>query len=469
MDVVNFMKRGFGILLPVFSLPFGEGIGDFGLGCEKWLEILHQYQIHYWEILPLNPTNKANCPYGSKASCAIDSIYISLDSLKNENLILSELPKETNYNKVDYLSVRKMKEKYLKEAFQRFSQEDQKEFLQFKMENPYLVAFSKFQVLEYYFPQLEWNQYPNKEDANLENYFLFLQFIAHKQWKKVLKKATQLDIKIIGDMPIYVDYHSVDVCTSPQDFQLDNNCLPLYCSGADPDCFNQEGQKWGHPLYNFENMKKNQYDYFQNKFQYYYQMFPIIRLDCFRTFDTYYKIPIHKSAKDGNFIDGPKSDLLDILFSRFSSTHFLVENLGSQLEGANLLKNKYQLMGMEIYQYGLPKEEKNCILYTGNHDNTTIVDWLNHCSNEKKDLVMKEITPFKEEDIPHKIIHYLASRKEDLVMIPVQDILGMGKEGILNTPGFIHPDNWTWRLTSFEEVQKNLPIIENIIIETKRT
>lgn len=437
------MKKG--ILLPIFSLPSKYGIGDFGYEAYEFIDILSENNIDYWEILPINESGRY--PYSPISYYALNRNYISLDKLKEMGLI-DEAIVLPSTNKAIYDD----KEKYYKEAFKNFKVTE--EFLRFSL-NPKMIEFAKYMA---------------KVNNEKGEYTLFLQYILDKQWKELREYANKKNVKIIGDLPIYPAYNSCEVYYYPEQYDLVDGKMK-YVSGASPDYFNSNGQKWGHPLYNFEIMKQDNYKYLIERYKHFLELFDIVRIDHFRAFDSYYKIPIDKEAKDGFYVDGPKEAFFDELFKITTPNRFIVEDLGDITKSTKRLRDKYSFTKMKILQYTLNlktlqdeyNDTNNMVFYTGNHDNNTIIGWFNSLNYIDKENVrmflMNKKCNYKEINVA--FIKYCLKSKAKIVIIPVQDIIGLDEKSRINIPGDEYcENNWKWKLTDFEDFKKNIDVLK---------
>ena len=273
------------------------------------------------------------------------------------------------------------------------------------------------------------------------------------EWSKIKEYANSKNVKILGDMPIYPDYNSSEVFKNKDMYQLKDGFK--YVSGASPDYFDRNGQKWGHPLYDIEEIKKDNYKYLINRYLDANKKFDMVRIDHFRAFDSYFKIPIDKDAKEGFYEPGPSYALFDELFKSTTSDKFVVEDLGSELEETIKLRDYYDFMGMKVLQYTLDgekdnyTEKENMLVYTGNHDNDTIVGWYNKF-NEKdklKEFLKKENCYDKK--IHFSLIKYALKCNGKLVIVPIQDLLGLDSDSRVNVPGSTSNFNWSWKLKKF--------------------
>lgn len=443
------MKKG--ILLPIFSLPSKYGIGDFGREAYEFIDILNENGIEYWEILPINEGGKY--PYAPMSYYALNKNYISIDLLIEDNLIDEKNIKcKESSNKIIYDNY---KDKWYKEAYEKFKDD-------IIEKDEYQLFSKKIEIQQFC------NYYSRVCGENVE-YLMFLQFVLFKQWRKLKEYANSRNVKIIGDMPIYPSFNSAEVEYNSKCFELVNGKME-YVSGASPDYFSSEGQKWGHPLYDFNYMKEHNYDYLLRRYKAFLNMYDVIRIDHFRAFDTYYKIPIEKSAKYGFYAKGPGEDFLDKLFKFTTSDRFIVEDLGDIRKKTEELRDKYKFTKMKILQYTINIEKQideyedceNMVVYTGNHDNNTIIGWYDGLSPVKKENLKEFLKKnnIVEEKINIAMIKYALKSKARYVIIPVQDIIGLDDSSRINIPGNEDDEiNWSWKLKDFVDLKKNINIL----------
>ena len=330
-----------GILLPIFSLPSKYGIGDFGYESYKLIDMLSESKIDVWQILPIFPIGCGNSPYSPKSFFAIEPLFISLDLLKEENLI-KDIDIINFDERIDYDKVREYKYKYFEEAFKNAKN------INYELS----IATLQYAVFETNNKKnnISWNKWNNYNDKLSDASFeIFLQSLVLKQWKKLKDYANQKGVKIIGDLPIYPDYNSSDVYYNKNNFCLVKNEMK-YVSGAAPDCFSNKGQKWGHPLYNIEYMIKDKYSYQLKKYNYIYNLFDYIRIDHFKAYESFFMIPFDSLPNDGHYEKGLSYPFLDILFNNLDSKRFIVEDLGDLNAETYKLRDKYNLTGMKIFQ-----------------------------------------------------------------------------------------------------------------------
>ena len=434
-----------GVLLPIFSLPSKYGIGDFGYEAYEFIDILKANNIKYWEILPIHESGRY--PYSPISYYAFNKNFISLDKLIDMGL-LKDVEYKSKNSRIKYDD---FKEKYYKEAYNNF--QECEEYIKF-CTNSKISEFAK---------------YMSKRENEDESYYLFLQYILDKQWRELKEYANKNDVEIIGDMPIYPDFNSCEVEYNSKCYELENGSMK-FVSGASPDYFNSEGQKWGHPLYDFKYMKKDNYLYLLERYKEFLNRFDIVRIDHFRVFDTYYKIPIDKTAKDGFYVEGPGSDFFDKLFEFTLPERFIVEDLGDIRKETEILRDKYNFTKMKIVQYTLDLKNKidnyndceNMVIYTGNHDNNTIVGWYNSLSNDEKENLLEflKLNDCYNERINVAMINYCLKSQAKYAIFPVQDIIGLDENSRINLPGHEYEDNWSWELLDFEELKNNIKILK---------
>lgn len=482
--------REAGILAPLPSLPSDYGIGDMGKYSYKFIDLLKQSGVKIWQILPLNPLGYGNSPYQPYSSFAGDEIYISLENLFEQNYLNEKpLPFNADSIKVDYNLVRKYKEKYLKQAFSNFKpDEDYKKFvsqkwvylyavfLTFKKKNN-LVCWNKWQK-----EHKEWikdRKYDLSEYQKDIDYEIFIQYIFYKQWIKLKEYANQNSISIMGDIPIYVGIDSLDVWSNQDSFLLDENGEPTFIAGVPPDYFSETGQRWGNPIYNWDYMKKNNFSFWIDRLSYNSKLFDIIRIDHFRAFDTYWKIPAEcETAIDGEWIEAPGYDLFDTILKQLPDIKIVAEDLGELRDEVYVLRDYYKFKGMKIVQFVFDplennnnfEDKENMIIYTGTHDNQTIKGWYNSQSRHLQKEIDLELFSqgYREDNISHRFVEYTLDSIAQTAIIPIQDILNYGDEARINTPGTLGSPNWEWKLKDFSDFENNISFLNKAIKDSGR-
>lgn len=474
-------RRGNGILMHISSLPSPYGIGDLGPGAYAFADFLVETRQCLWQILPLNPTSTShgNSPYSSFSAFAGNPLFISPDLLFTEDLIsmsdLDELPSFPD-DKVNYEAVTEHKNKILGRAFERYMENIGRdyEFERFCVENElWLDDYALFISLKDHFNGIAWCDWPEDirdrcEDAvrewseRLKERILkekFLQYLFFKQWHLLKNYCNERNIKIIGDLPIYVCYDSCDVWTNPCVFKLNGEKRPDFVSGVPPDYFSETGQLWGTPVYSWSALKEDGYTWWIKRIGHNLKLFDTLRLDHFRGFVAYWEVPAHETtAMNGRWVDAPVYDFFDTLVRHFPSLPFIAEDLGVITPDVREVMNTYEFPGMKLLIFAFGEDmpanpyiphniTKNSVVYTGTHDNNTIKGWFSgEASHDDKIRVFKYMGKILDEERSHlDFIRHAMMSVANTSIIPMQDILGLGEEGRMNTPS-VCDGNWRWRL-----------------------
>lgn len=469
-----------GILMPVFSLPSKHGVGDLGAQAREWIGLLSKNGIKIWQILPLNPVGYGNSPYQPYSSLAGDELYISLEALFDQSLLRTE-PKGfmERTERVVYDKVRAYKEPFLREAFASFSEnEDYKAFIS----QPWVKNYGVFRAFKSANENRCWNEWPDEQKnwpkdpqslpPQLEaqaRYHMFLQYIFFTQWQAVKDYANAQGIKIMGDIPFYVGIDSVDVWASKENFLLDENGFPVFIAGVPPDYFSATGQRWGNPIYDWDYMKGHNYEFWIERIGYNKKLFDIIRIDHFRAFDTYWKIPAAcPTAMEGEWIEAPGYEVLDTIFEKLPGVSLVAEDLGMLRPQVHTLKNHYHLKGMKIvvfaldttgkYAKDIEPEQENMIIYTGTHDNDTVMEWYHNLSAASQRKLRRYLKRqgIKQGSICRRLIAYTLQSCPEIAIISMPDVLGLNAAGHINTPGTVGSPNWEWHMPDFKKARREL-------------
>ena len=472
--------RETGILMPVSSLPSRTGVGELGRETKEFLDYLKEAGVKIWQILPLNPVGYGNSPYQPYSSCAGDEIYISLETLYEQGL-LKELPpafleKETH---VRYDQVRAWKESYLREAFSRFEEtDDYKTFAQ----QSWVLEYGMFRALKEKNENRCWNEWDTadktwpeaKKEVPLEiaheaAYQMFLQYIFFCQWMEIKKTANENGIQIMGDVPFYVGVDSVDVWAGKDNFLLDTDGRPTFIAGVPPDYFSATGQRWGNPIYDWDYLKEKGYQFWVDRIGYSSRLFDIIRIDHFRAFDTFWKIPATcPTAIEGEWIEAPGYEVIDTLLEKIPGVNLVSEDLGDLRPEVLELKEHYHFKGMKILVFSIDTSGKyakdifhdveNMIIYTGTHDNDTLMEWYDALSVAAKRKVRRFLAKegIRQGSVKDRLLAYTWKSKAEYAIVPMADILGMGEEAHLNTPGTVGSPNWEWRMPDMRKMEISL-------------
>ena len=490
--------REAGVLMPVSALPSRVGAGELGEAAFHFIELLKRNHVRIWQILPLNPVGYGNSPYQPYSSCAGDDIYISLDTLAEEGLLKkSPMLFLEKCRKVDYERVRQYREPYLRAAFMAFVEQkgyEKPEYKEFVAQS-WVYEYGVFRALKKANNGACWNEWPEEDRTWPENrhvldteaeaearYQMFLQYIFYTQWMKVKKAANEAGIQIMGDVPFYVGQDSVDVWGGKDNFLLDTDGRPIFIAGVPPDYFSAVGQRWGNPIYDWEHMKEQGYQFWIDRIGYSNKLFDIIRIDHFRAFDTYWKIPAScPTAIEGEWIEAPGYEVIDILQEKIPGLNLVAEDLGDLRPEVLTLKDHYHLKGMKVFLFSVETGGKyardifhdveNMIFYTGTHDNDTVMEWYGRLSTAAKRKFRKFLkrNGAKQGSVKDRVLAYTLGNQAEYAIIPLADILGLGKEGHINTPGTIGSPNWEWHLPDFVQAEKELASYGRLIVKTGRS
>ena len=475
-------KRRAGILMPISALPSSYGIGDLGAGAYAFLDWLEKSGMKIWQVLPLLPTGFGDSPYQSFASNALNYYFIDFESLEKDGLLeksdYADIVFSTDETRVDYGRQFQHKIPILRKAFARFNKADEK--WQSFLKNATFFDFALFMSLKVRFHYASWDCWPlpfqnadseevkehvNTYQAEIE-FWQFTQYIFLNQWKQLLSYAHKKGIKIMGDMPIYVAYDSVETWKYRERlFMTDEKGSVSLRAGVPPDAFSEDGQFWGNPVYDWAKNKAENYAWWNKRFQDAFTLFDIVRIDHFRAFDRFYAIPCGaKTAKEGEWMDGPKASV----FAGAKNKEIIAEDLGVRDDGVRALLRETGYPGMKVFVFafdGNPDNEylpdkypKNCVVYTGTHDNAPLSAFIESLSkDERKSFEIELEKQCLKADVPYltetledeceSVIRLLFSTDADTVIVPMQDVLALGEESRFNAPSTVTDKNWTYRFT----------------------
>ena len=438
--------REAGILLPLASLPNEFGIGDFGGSAYQFIDCIAAAGVQIWQILPLNPLGYGNSPYQPFSSYAGDDIYISLEKLCEYGLLTEEEKYEVPASdRILYEVVRKKKEPCFRIAYSRFQKDDG--YTKFIEKEPWVRDYAVFCTCKKKYGYRCWTEWPEDAETELDEdeicFEMFLQYMFIKQWKELKSYANAKGIHIMGDVPFYVGLDSLDVWKNKENFQLDPQGYPIAVAGVPPDYFSSTGQRWGNPIYDWKKMKEEGYNFWIHRLQYSSDIYDLVRIDHFRAFDTYWKIPAScKTAIEGEWIEGPSYDFLKILQFAFDP---------------NETNNRFP-------------DRKNMVLYTGTHDNLPIQGWLDLQSADTKATIAETLKTkgIVCEDLAWGMVELANASIADIVIVPVQDILGLDAKARINTPGTVGSPNWEWKLENFFAFYEKLEALSKVLENTGR-
>ena len=480
------MKKA-GILLAVSSLPSDFGIGDLGQSAYEFVDILKHSKVKIWQVLPLTSLGYGNSPYQSSSSFAGDEIYIGIYKLVEQGLLDNDDIQvfNQNFTKVAYEEVRSHKDRLLHKAYTNFktikNDSLQQEYDKFLAEHNWTLNYAVFKAFSKANDHQSWNtwskpckQWIHAKELDLSsynediNYHLFLQFIFYKQWFELKAYANERGIEIMGDLPIYSGFDAVDVWEHQDLFLLDEDQKPSFVAGVPPDFFSETGQLWGNPLYDWDKLEKTNFDFWIERLKGNFKLFDILRIDHFRAFDTYWKIPAHETtAIKGEWIEAPGYKFFETVYKLLPEANIIAEDLGDLRQEVFELRDHYNLKGMKVFQFHFDPTKKtndnfssveNMVIYTGTHDNNTLAGWYNEQSRWQQKL-LKRFFRANDSNIIRKIIRYCLACDAQYVIIPVQDILELDANARFNTPGQVGSPNWEWKLIGFECLRAKIPYL----------
>ncbi len=491
---MHMVKRGSGILLHISSLPSPYGIGDLGSGAYRFVDFLADTGQRFWQILPLTLTCPAygNSPYSSFSAMAGNTLLISPEKLvSNGFLSMSDIGATPKFpsRRTDYDSVIRFKDHLFEKAFStnRHMLQNHNDFQKFCMDNTeWLDDFSLFLSIKDHLGGIEWGQWPvelrdRHEDAlagmseQLSESILkikFLQYLFFNQWNALKNYCDSKGITIIGDIPIYVNYDSADVWSNQAIFSLTEEKKPLYVAGVPPDYFSSTGQLWGHPVYNWDVLGQSDYAWWMKRIRNNLRLYHMFRLDHFRAFVGYWQVHASETtAVNGKWMEAPAEDFFNTLIKHFPDISIIAEDLGIITDDVKEIIRKFGFPGMKVLlfafgdnipsnPYAPHNHVKNCVVYTGTHDNNTVRGWY---KKELSEDNRKRVADYMGRAIDGKTIHMEMVRiammsVADMAIIPMQDILGLGEKDRMNLPAS-SSGNWEWRLA---ESQISASITENL-------
>ncbi len=485
--------RASGVLLPVSSLPSKYGIGCFSKDAIKFIDKLVRAGQSKWQVLPLGPTGYGDSPYQPFSTFAGNPYFIDLETLTEEGLLKKEECEYYNWGGnarfVDYGAIYNARYLALRKAFECFMKkaeaEDMEAFEQFcEQEKEWLEDYCLFMAVKKSQKDVIWTKWDEKLRARDEKvleekkeelkeeiqFYRFIQYEFDKQWKIVKAYANKKGVKIIGDLPIYVSLDSADAWANPKLFQVDEDCLPTAVAGCPPDAFSKTGQLWGNPLYNWEYHKQTGYQWWVRRMKRSFQLYDTVRVDHFRAFAEYYSIPAdEETAMNGKWMPGPGIALFQTIEKELGQVDVIAEDLGTLDQKVFDLMDETGYPGMKVLQFAfdsgsdnmyLPhNHKKNCVVYTGTHDNDTTKSWYSLLSEKVRRFTQSYLNNFdhKLEKISWDFIRAAMGSVADLAVIPMGDLLCCGNEGRINHPSTTQ-GNWQWRMLdgefSEEVVQK---------------
>lgn len=463
-----------GILMPVASLPSPYHVGDFGPDAYRFVRMIKEAGFDVWQVLPLNPLGYGYSPYQCLSSKALDECYISPEILRKEHLI-SELPPKVRSNTIDYGQAKALKRELLRQAFASFKgSSDYEEFIQ----NQWVKDYAAFIALKEANDNKCWVEWDNRdkeygitrdpeiiEQLQAEiSFHQFVQYELYHQFNLLRNYVKENGLILVGDMPFYVGIDSDDVYYNRQYFELYGDGRPQWIAGVPPDYFSATGQRWGNPLYNWDELRKNDYDFWFDRIHYSEKLYDILRIDHFRAFDTYWKIDSREeTAINGEWIINSGLDFFNKYFTLYPDSNIVAEDLGDLRPEVLELRDHFNLPGMRVLEFDtFGKSKKHEFAYIGTHDNEAMKTWYRELQEDEREKVRKFIRKkFPHDNVLNGLIKYaFLSLQSEFVIISITDILQDSRR--INLPGTVGAPNWEYRIRDFRALAQRLCFMKEI-------
>ena len=486
------MDRSSGLLLPLSALPSPYGVGTMGKPALDFIDFLAESGQSWWQLLPLGPTGFGDSPYQSFSTFAGNPYYIDPEDLYQRELItkseLAALPRSTG--PVDYGRLYETRPPLLAKACARGWERDAAAVDAFVRVNPWAEDYALYMAIKSHCKMLPWAQWPDealrrrepqalaraKEEYREEfRAQLYTQFLFFRQWSAVREYAAEKHIKLLGDLPFYVSPDAADTWAEPRFFQLDQDFHPKAVAGVPPDYFSEDGQLWGNPLYDWDAMAADGYGWWIRRLEGALRMYDAVRIDHFRAFDSYWSVPAGaKTAREGKWMEGPGLPLLHMLKNWFPGLTLIAEDLGDLRPSVITLRKSCGFPGMKILQFAFDAPgtssyqphayERESVCYLGTHDNDTAMGWLKAAAPEVLERATAYLGLNAKEGLVAGLMRGAMSSPSQLCILRPQDLLGLGNEARINTPG-TPAGNWTWRL---KEKQLSPALAKSLLELTRR-
>ena len=454
------MERKSGVLMHISSLNGDYSIGSFGKEAKHFIDFLADCGFSYWQVLPFCMVDECNSPYKSYSAFGGNPYFVDLKLLNEDGLVtddeLSE-HKQGNPYVCEYNRLYNTRVKLLTNASKRVK--DREKIEEFISENEHIKNFCKFMALKAANNELPWYEWQTDGiDDEVLFAWKFIQYEFFNQWAEIKKYANEKGIKLVGDIPIYVSQDSCDVWSNKKQYCLDEEGNPKLVAGVPPDYFSADGQLWGNPLYDWDEMKKDDYKWWSDRIKHMATMFDAIRIDHFRAVESFWAVPASaKTAKEGSWKKGPGMELVDVIKEAAGDTFIIAEDLGDITKEVEELVRTSGFPGMRVFQFGFLGDgdsthkphnyPDNCVAYTGTHDNNTLLGYLWELDDESRKKMLKYCGHTGDwGNGCESIIRTMYQSHAGLVIMPIQDLLGYGSDTRLNTPGRAE-GNWQYRIT----------------------
>ena len=472
--------RKSGMLMPVSALPGAYGIGCFSKEAYEFVDILKEAGQKLWQILPLGQTGYGDSPYQSFSTFAGNPYFIDLETLIEDELLTKEECDQADFGEneeeIDYEKIYNARFKVLKLAYKRAKKNGLMESKAYRTyleeEKAWLADYALYMAVKDSFDGKSWDQwekdirlrkpeaiaaYQERLSAEID-FYEFLQYLFAGQWAGLKTYANEQGIEIIGDIPIYVAFDSADTWADPKLFQIGEDNLPTGVAGCPPDAFSATGQLWGNPLFNWEYHKQTGYAWWLKRIAHCFSLYDVVRIDHFRGFDEYYAIPYgDKTAEFGKWMPGPGMDLFGTVKEKLGDLRIIAEDLGFLTDSVRQLLVDSGYPGMKVLQFAFDSREpsnylphtypRNCVVYTGTHDNTTTRGWYHEIRPDCRAFAKEymHVDALDEDSLSWNFITLAMSSVADLCVIPMQDYLCLDEKARINTPSTLG-GNWTWRM-----------------------
>lgn len=472
------LERGAGILLPISSLPSPYGIGTLGREAYHFVDQLAKAGQSYWQVLPVGPTSYGDSPYQSFSTFAGNPYFIDLDMLVEERLLEPEDLTAVDWGQfcfdVDYQKMYENRFRVLKKAFYRCNNLEKKRIQSFCRENKdWLPDYCLFMACKDYFGGKEWLLWEEdirlrKEEAItyyrelLKEKIEFWEFVQYKfdwQWKRLKQYANAKKVRIIGDIPIYVAMDSADIWANTRQYQLNEKLQPTHVAGCPPDAFSDYGQKWGNPLYDWEVMQKDGFHWWKKRMVAAAKRYDVIRMDHFIGVVRYYAIPADGIPVDGEFRNGPGMALIHAIDEAIGDSSLIAEDLGVLVPAVKETLQESGYPGMKVLEFAFDGKadneylphcyERNCVVYSGTHDNETLLGYFHSLPKKGFDYLCRYVNTREVRKLPKEVIRLAYQSIADTVIIQMQDILEKDNSARMNLPSTIG-QNWRWRMKQGE-------------------
>lgn len=475
-SVKEVKRRNSGILLHISSLPSNYGIGTLGKEAYSFVDFLEETGQKYWQILPLGHTSYGDSPYQSFSAFAGNPYFIDLDFLVTDGHLsendLQGIDFGYDETRVDYEKMFYERYRVLRKAYASVKNKSSEKIDKFAQQNAFwLDDYALYMSVKEKMGLVQWQDWD--EDIKLRkkeavkhyqetlsediNFWKFIQYEFYRQWKHLKNYANRKGIEIIGDIPIYVASDSSDTWANSEIFELDENKAPINVAGCPPDAFSETGQLWGNPLYNWDYLDKTNYAWWISRMRESLKLYDMIRIDHFRGFEAYWSIPAdEETAINGKWVKGPSMKIFDAIKRELGDVKIIAEDLGYLTQEVLDLRDNTGYPGMKVLQFAFDMREesdyiphtydKYCVVYTGTHDNDTIVGWM-ETSGNKEDVAssIEYLRLTKEEGYNWGFIRGAWSSVGDTAITTMQDLLNLGADARMNIPSTLGC-NWIWRM-----------------------